>query len=82
MSTAAASPGDGEFGNMAASNVQVAVRLRPPSYRDEGDVENVLRSQSTRASNSLLRQNLIGYLIVNLKLNLRGEKESKIHIPS
>ena len=25
---------------------------------------------------------LIGYLIANLKLNLRGEKEPKIHVPS
>ena len=31
---------------------------------------------------SVLKLNLIGYLIVNLKLNLRGENESKILISS
>ena len=37
-----------------------------------------LRSRWTIASNSLQRQNLI----VNLKLTLREERESQIHIPS
>ena len=34
----------------------------------------VLRTQLTIESNFLLQQNLIGYLIANLKRNLRGEK--------
>ena len=42
----------------------------------------ILRFRWTIASNSLQRQNLIEYPIVNLKLNLREEKESQIHIPS
>ena len=41
-----------------------------------------LRTRWTTGSNSVVQQNLIGYQIANLKLNLRGEKESKIHIPS
>ena len=41
-----------------------------------------LRTQLTIESNSLLQQNLVGYLIVNLKLKLREERESQIHIPS
>ena len=35
---------------------------------------HILRTQLTIESNSLLQQNLIGYLIANLKRNLRGEK--------
>ena len=42
----------------------------------------VLRTRWTIEPNIVVQQNLIGYPIANLKLNPRGEKESKIHIPS
>ena len=48
----------------------------PTNHLDLGAcvwLEN-LRTQLTIESNSLLQQNLIGYLIANLKRNLRGEK--------
>ena len=37
-------------------------------------VVKVLRTRCTTESNSVLRQNLIGCLIVNLKLNIKGRK--------
>ena len=42
----------------------------------------LLRTQLTIESNSLGQQNLIGYLIANLKPKLREERASQIHIPS
>ena len=42
----------------------------------------MLRTQLTIESNSLRQQNLIGYLIANLKPKLREERASQIHIPS
>ena len=41
-----------------------------------------LRTRLTIESNSLGQQNLIGYLIANLKPKLREERASQIHIPS
>ena len=42
----------------------------------------LLRTRLTIESNSLGQQNIIGYLIANLKQKLREERESQIHIPS
>ena len=42
----------------------------------------MLRTQLTIESNSPRRQNLIGYLIANLKPKLWEERASQIHIPS
>ena len=42
----------------------------------------LLRTQLTIESNSLRQQNLIGYLIANLKPKLWEERASEIHIPS
>ena len=52
--------------------------------KEEKEIEEAekLRSRWTIAFNSLQRQNPIGYPIVNLKLKLREERESQIHIPS
>ena len=42
----------------------------------------ILRTRWTIESNSVVQQNLIGYLIANLKPKLREERASQIHIPS
>ena len=52
------------------------------SKRDDVEVVVVLRTRWNIESNSILQQNRIGYLIAILKLNLTGERGSKIHIPS
>ena len=46
------------------------------------EMGKLLRTQLTIESNSLLQQNLIEYLIANLKPKLLEEGESQIHIPS
>ena len=59
-----------------------AARAEAVQMKKERTAAMLLRTRWTIESNSVVQQNLIGYLIASLKLNLRGEKESKIHIPS
>ena len=44
--------------------------------------QQMLRTRLTIESNSLGQQNLIGYLVANLKPKLPEERASQIHIPS
>ena len=43
---------------------------------DRQSIHDLLRTQLTTESNVLRQQNLIGYLIANVKLKLREERES------
>ena len=55
----------------------------PSSARNRGFENEFLRTRWTIESNSVLQQNLIEYLVIAiLKLNLTGERESKIQISS
>ena len=62
------------FGNLADDSSS-------DEERGEGEDENLEDMMSDRIF-SVLKLNLIGYLIGNRKLNLRDEKESKILISS
>ena len=67
---------------------KILLRTTPGGRRaGEDQIQNplkavLLRTHLTIESNSLGQQNLIGYLIANLKPKLREERESQIHISS